>query len=615
MNSVIDIFAQLETPSVQRKLFAQLEQKYTYGQLTQDVRKLTTFFKQKGIAQGQRIIISSANNYGVAILFWTCLRNGITAILLDPEIGNKRANELIDTCAPSYLFIDAKNQEKWSLSKWEERLMIIGEQSRRRGSLLKKLLKKPRPTEKSTVADTLWTNLQALTPTDDLPVSIAPETIAYILFTSGSTATPKAVQISHKALWTNLKTVLEVYEMDEDSRIFNILTIYHTDGIIQGPVLSAFATATWYHPMEFSVNNIPNIFDAFYTYEITHFLTVPTLLNFLYQFSEGFEDTFNNDSFKHIICSAAPLEPKFWDEFERKFGIELVNVYGLTETIAGASYCSSVTQSRKIGSVGKPIDCEFKIVDSDYNEVASGEEGELLIKGDNVFSGYLNNREASAEAFRDGWFCTGDLAICDPNGIYKISGRKKNLVISGGINIQPEEVMASLNAHPAVSESACVGIPDDVFGEILVAVIVLQQNQTIDEAKLSDHCRQELEEAKVPKQYFFVDSLPKTGSGKVKYAAVKEQLSNQQLQVGQSDGSNAGLRTQITEIAAKSFKCSPASIDFNSASTTTVDGWDSLAHLSFVTNLEAAFNIHLNAKEIMKVATLVDAERILKQKV
>lgn len=613
MKNIQEIFAHLETSGVQRKTFAQLDQKYKYAQLTKDVRILTSFFADRNIRAGARLIISSGNKYGVALLFWACLRNGMTAVLLDPEMGASRAGELIDLCQPAHLFIDEKCRANWSLPEDETRVTVIGERARRKGSLLKKLLKNTASEESD--SGNLWSVLEKHPVARDLPSEVPPESIAYILFTSGSTATPKAVQISHQALWSNLATVSKVYELDETSRILNILTVYHTDGIIQGPVLSGFLAASWYSPLTFSVNNISAIFDAVYTYEISHFLVVPTLLHFLNQFREGFEDTFNTDSFKHIICSAAPLETAFWNEFEANFGLELVNVYGLTETIAGASYCSSVTNSRKVGSIGVPIDCLFSIVDTNDEAVGDGIEGELLIKGDNVLTAYLDNDAANAEAFQNGWFRTGDLAIRDDDGIYWISGRKKNLVITGGINIQPEEVMAILNTHPGVKESACVGVEDTVFGEILVAAVVLREGAVVDEGALGSFCREELEEAKIPKVFHFVSELPKTGSGKVKYTEVRQRL------LEKSSGSEGNLRSgndlrhQLKEIAAQSFKYPAENIDFSAASTTTIDGWDSLAHLTFVTSLEDAFNIHFNAKEIMSVANLLDAERIVRSKV
>lgn len=610
--NVIDIFARLESPEIQGKLFAHLQQKHSYQELTRDVRKLSSFFAELSLHEGQRVLISSRDSYAVGLLFWACLRNGLTAVMLDPDMGPNRAHELIGVCDIQHLFLDRATVDNWHYSDEQAQVTVIGERKRKRGALLNKLLKRPK-TPTISGPSNLWQLLDKLTPTSELTSLVTAETIAYILFTSGSTATPKAVQISQGSLWQNLADYSTVYEMGENAKIFNILTVYHTDGVIQGPVLSGFNAASWYHPMEFSITDIPAIFDAIYTHQITHFMTVPTMLHLLHQFKEGFEDTFDNDTFKHIICSSAPLELPLWEAFEKDFGLELVNVYGLTETIVGASISTSVNQSRKIGSAGKALGCEFKIVDDKMQELGDEQEGELLIRGANVFTAYLNNPTANAEAFHEGWFRSGDLARRDKDGFYYISGRKKNLVISGGINIQPEEVMAVLNAHPAISESACVGLVDELFGELLVAAIVLREGEIGDENTLSDYCRQELEEAKIPKQYHFVDELPKTVSGKVKYNELRQTLliTHEAPLTTRNDNS---LKVSILKIAAKSFKCSESAIDFKTASTATVDGWDSLAHLTFVTSLESAFDIHLSTKEIMNVASLVDAERMLAQK-
>ena len=451
--------------------------------------------------------------------------------------------------------------------------------------------------------------LQSYSP-ELLTTPVDPTTIAYILFTSGTTSVPKAVQISHHALWANLETINEVYRLDEDSRIFNILTTYHTDGAIQGPVLAALNKATWYHPMEFAVDQIPRIFDSIYKYRITHFITVPTMLAFLLKFSEGFEDSFGGDEFKYIVTSASPFEKSLWESFEKTFSTEVINNYGLTETVAGASYCGPDTDTRKVGSIGKPIGCSFKIVDEAGNELGPNERGELLIQGPNMLTSYFNNEAATKAALRDGWFYTGDFAERDENGFYQLIGRKKNLIITGGINVQPEEVSAIINTHPAVQESVCIGQPDELFGERVVACVVLEPGQQIEANAIIDFCRQELEPPKVPSQLFFVPSLPKTVSGKIQVRAVKELISDGPKVV--TDLQNTYMEG-ILKAAAEAFQV-PKEQLAPTSSAANVDGWDSMAHLLFITNLEKEFNIRFSSREIMVLSSLAEAEHILQEK-
>ena len=449
------------------------------------------------------------------------------------------------------------------------------------------------------------------TPPCGLP---APKTSLTSSLPRGSTAIPKAVQISYRALWSNLHTLQKVYELKEDSRIFNILTVYHTDGIIQGPILSGFVGGAWYHPFTFAIDRLPLLFDSFYKYQISHFITVPTILRLMYDFGEDFVDCFDYPEFQNAITSAAPFELDLWEAFEQRFATRIVNNYGLTETVAGASYCGPQEDAFRRGSIGIPIDCAFKIVDTNGQPLPYGEEGELLIKGDNLLTSYLNNPAATNAAFTDGWFRTGDTAVQDAEGFYYLRGRIKNLIISGGINIQPEEVNAVLNSHPAVMEAACVGLPDNVFGELPVAAVVLKAGATVTTATLVEHCRQELEENKIPRTIHLLAELPKTGSGKIKYSALKELLLEADPATRPALPFEHNLREAILAAAKSAFKLNTDNVNFAEASTLTVDGWDSLAHLAFITQLEENLNLRFSAKEIMQISSLLDTETILQKK-
>lgn len=608
MTNTVQIFKRLEDKKIQQKLFALLDKKYTYADLTKDISKLNTYFQEKELRIGDRLIISSRDNYALSLLFLSCLRNGITAMMLDPDMGSKRANELIALTEPKGLMVDQALIEEWNLEGKTNFVLPIKKEKQKKGLLFKKMLKnKSNGQEKAATFPALLNGMTATAGPD----TINPATIAYILFTSGSTATPKAVQISHQALWANLNTILKVYNLEEQDRVFNILTAYHTDGIIQGPVMAVLNTHSWYHPFEFAIDKIEAIFDSIYKYRITHFITVPTMLAFLNKFSEGFEDTFDNDDFKSIVTSASPFEPGLWADFEKKFNTKVVNNYGLTETVAGASYCGPEPATHRVGSIGVPVDCVFKIINEAGETLGDNEQGELLIKGDNLLTNYLNNETATQAALQDGWFHTGDYAKRDEDGFYYIVGRKKNLVISGGINIQPEEVTAVLNSHPAVMESASLGIPDDLFGEKLVAAVVLHAGQQVDELALVEHCRTELEEAKVPKKIHFVAAIPKTGSGKIRYREVEALLQAPKEGVPSQEGH--AYSDGILAAAADAFKVDRNQLDMKGDSM-TIDGWDSMAHLVFITNLEDQFKVRFNSKEIMVMNTLAEAEQILAAK-
>ena len=608
MSDIIKIFQELEQKPNQAKIFAQLEKAYTYAELTDAVRRIGGVFEANGLQIGDRVIISSKHNFALGSLVLAGLRYGITVILMDPDLGYIRATELLELCEPKGFFVDKPLVAKWELDQHPGFIFQWVKKAKKKGSLFKKMLgaKKTAEGEERSFAELLEQS-----PSADFPERIDPATIAYILFTSGTTSTPKAVQISHKALWANLDTLSRVYELNDNSRIFNILTAYHTDGVMQGPVLAARNVAGWYHPMEFTVDQVPRIFDALYKYRITHFITVPTMLAFLLKLAEGYEDSFIGEDFKYIVTSAAPFEVKLWEEFEATFQTKVVNNYGLTETVVGASYSGPDATTRKIGTIGKPIDCEFRIIDDSGRELGPNEAGELLIKGDNILTNYLNNQEATRQALEDGWFRTGDIAIRDEDGFYTLVGRKKNIVISGGINIQPEEVSEIINTHPEIMESVCFGVPDPIFGENLHACVVKEPTADLDAVRIIEHCRTQLEPGKIPKQIFFLEELPKTISGKIQVRAVRELLEKADTV---DTASSATYSEGIFAAAAEAFKVPRQQIDL-STTAENLDGWDSMAHLLFVTKLEEQFKIRLSSKEIMVMSSIREAEKIVSKKV
>jgi long-chain acyl-CoA synthetase len=189
--------------------------------------------------------------------------------------------------------------------------------------------------------------------------------------------------------------------------------------------------------------------------------------------------------------------------------------YGLSETSPVASF-NHPDRERKAGSIGTPIrGCEMKVVDDDGNEVAQGEIGEILIKGDNVMKGYWRHPDATAEAIKDGWFATGDMARVDEDGYFFIVDRKKELIIRGGYNIYPREVEEVLYEHPAVREAAVVGVPHEELGEEVGAAVALKEGQQVEAEELSAFVKDRLAAYKYPRRIWFVDELPKGPTGKI----------------------------------------------------------------------------------------------------
>jgi long-chain acyl-CoA synthetase len=211
--------------------------------------------------------------------------------------------------------------------------------------------------------------------------------------------------------------------------------------------------------------------------------------------------------------SAMPVE--VLKGFEKAFGCDVLEGYGLSETSPVASF-NHPDRERKPGSIGTPIEgVEMRVVDDDGNEVEQGEVGEIAIKGHNVMKGYWNRPDATEEAIKDGWFLTGDMAKVDEDGYFFIVDRKKEMIIRGGYNVYPREIEEVIYEHPAVAEVAVVGVPDDNMGEEVGAAVALKKGEEVSEDELRDFVKKEVAGYKYPRRIWFVDELPKGPTGKI----------------------------------------------------------------------------------------------------
>jgi len=333
------------------------------------------------------------------------------------------------------------------------------------------------------------------------------------------------------------------------------------------------------------------------------------MLSLLEKFGIDQADAFQTEDFRFIISCGAQLESDLWERCEKLFQVRIINVFGLTETVIGGIFSGPDDKSHMIGAIGKPVDCEARIVDDKGDNVICGKPGELLMRGMNIMSGYLDSPQATEEAFLDGWFKTGDIAICNEQGIYKIVGRKKAIIISGGINIHPEEITEVLERSEKVVEAITFGVRDETWGEKVVSAVAVSDD-SITENHLTSFCREHLEEVKIPDKIFILNELPKGRSGKIQINEILGMVRTA------SDDINAGydnITTRVIDIASQCFKLSRNSLSLLSTPETT-PGWDSLAHLELVIMLEKAFEIDFSPSEILKMESLASIKSVLENR-
>ncbi len=332
-----------------------------------------------------------------------------------------------------------------------------------------------------------------------------------LMYTSGTTARPKGVMITHgNHFWKNIAHIVE-FGITSADRTLIAGPMYHVGGY------DLPATAVFYAGGSLAI--LPR-FDAVQvliaceTERATNVWLAPSMLNAVLQAADGTHDT---SSIRFVINGGekmpVPLIEKVLRTFPKAW---FADAYGLTETVSGDTFLDREHVLSKIGSVGKAVvHLEVRVLDDQGAPVGPDQLGEIALRGPKVFSGYWLDENATAIAIRNGWFHTGDIGRIDADGYLYIEDRKKDLIISGGENIASPEVERVLYEHPSVLEAAVIGVPDPRWGEVPKAFVVLKPGQSPDAAELIDFCSKRLAKFKVPRTIAFIDALPRNPSGKV----------------------------------------------------------------------------------------------------
>ena len=334
---------------------------------------------------------------------------------------------------------------------------------------------------------------------------------ALLMYTSGTTGRPKGVLHSHGSLLAGGWTTAIAHELSERDRGFCVLPIYHINGLcvtVMGALVSGGSLAV---VSRFSASRF---WDQASQSKVTWFSAVPTIIShLLHGNAEPDDDCRANLRFGRSASSALAVETQ--SAFENRFSVPIVETMGLTETAAQILSNPLPPAVRKIGSPGVGYGCEVAIQDPAGRSVASGGEGEIVVRGPNVMLGYLNNPEATKSTFRGGWLRTGDLARMDEDGYVFVTGRLKELIIKGGENIAPREVDEALYTHPDVIEAAAFARKCNKYGETVEAAVRVRSGSTLTAGDLIALCRERLGAFKAPDVIHFLGELPKGPSGKI----------------------------------------------------------------------------------------------------
>ena len=367
-----------------------------------------------------------------------------------------------------------------------------------------------------------WTAFEALRRKDAAPalVNVAADDVHRLMYTSGTTARPKGVMITYANLyWKNAAHVVEFGVTGAD-RGLACGPLYHVGALDLTTTTVLYAGGTVEIHRKFEADRA---LDAFERRGVSCVWLAPAMVNQI--LAHPSLERRNLSGVRFIIDGGEKMPLPLIERLVRAFpGAWFADAYGLTETVSGDTFLDKRATMDRLGSVGKPcLHLELAIWDEHDRPVGAGTLGEIVLRGPKVFTGYWKDAEATATAFRGGWFHTGDIGYLDPEGYLYVVDRKKDMIISGGENIASPEVERVLYEHPAVLEAAIVGRADPRWGEVPVAFVVCRPGAAATEAELREFCLARLARFKVPRAVLFVEALPRNQSGKVLKRVLREQ--------------------------------------------------------------------------------------------
>ncbi|UCH22849.1 MAG: acyl--CoA ligase [Deltaproteobacteria bacterium] len=473
-----------------------IETEVSYFGLHQDSNRLANFFLDQGVEKGDRVVLYLPKSVFMVNAHLALQKIGAMSVPLNP--GFK-------TSEMSYLLGDA-----------DPKLVVAG-------STQEEILKQVKPRLK-TVAVNTETPYQRLnffrSASDKTPaIEIAPDDPGLIIYTSGTTGNPKGAILTQRNLVHDARNVIKIWEINDSDVLCHALPLFHVHGL--GFALHTTLMAGSHVVMldEFSPARVIEALANKEERPCTVFMAVPAMYTKLMDYLE--EKELNFDHMRLFTSGSAPLLVKDFERIKNIFGKEPVEREGMSET--GMNFSNPIRGIRKPGSIGLPLPgLEVRIVDPEtFKDVRPGQEGEIWLKGPAVTPGYWRNPEETEKTFEAGWFRTGDLGKIDADGYYYLTDRIKHIIISGGENISPKEIEAVINQLDDVKESSVVGVPDEKWGEKVVAAVVPRGESAIKDEVVRNYCNQHLHNWKCPKDIVFVDELPKNTMGKVLKEEVK----------------------------------------------------------------------------------------------
>ncbi len=496
---------------------------FTYGEFSELIdRVATVLYHNYGIREGGSLATLSINHPHTIAIYFAAWRLGARVVPINPGETDERAEYVFTNSESTLLIAHRGCRENYgtienSLPENTRRAMILGDTI-------------DGPPEG-------WDHFESLLAgadtSQDLPAidSIGADAETLVVYTSGTTGNPKGVVLTQKQMFADALAISNWHAIDEHTVMMNVLPIHHVNGIVVTLLTPVFVGAEVIVNQRFRPRGFWKKLEK---HNVGIVSVVPTLLQFLIDADEQL-DLERIPNFRHFICGAGPLSVELARDFQTRFGLRILHGYGLSETVCYSCFlpvdlewhehCSWM-YDHGFPSIGCPIDVnDMAIHDAAGGNVPFGERGEIVIRGHNIMKGYFNNPEANSTAFAHGWFRSGDegfrLRGEDDRDYYFITGRLKELIIRGGINMSPFEIDEVLCGMPGIRVGLAVGFENRYYGEEVGAYVQVEPGKAMTEADVIAWCRSNLTAAKCPKVVLFGDEIPVTSTGKYQRGKLK----------------------------------------------------------------------------------------------
>ncbi len=468
-----------------------LENRLAFSTLQKISNRVGNGLLEMGFEKGDRVILLMPKSLEQVVLHLGVQKVGGVSVLLNPGFKREEVAYFLEDADPRIVFA-GKGQEALVRSIGGKRSVV------------------PLDTETPFAEEKIFPEASS----KEVQTEGNPGDPAILIYTSGTTGQPKGAVLTQQNLVQDAENIVRIWEITERDVLCHALPLFHIHGLCFALHTSMIAGVKTVMCDEFSPETVMDLLSRKEgDLACTLYMGVPTMYLKMMDALKGRRGDFRH--LRLLTCGSAPLLPKDFERIHRIFGKEPVEREGMSET--GMNFSNPLHGKKKPGSIGLPLPhVEVRIVHPETREdVKPGEVGEIWLRGPNVTPGYWRKPKETEAAFVEGWFRTGDLGKKDEEGYYTITDRLKHIIISGGENISPKEIESVINRHQGISESCVVGVPDEKWGERVVAAVVSKPGTSPTELEVRDYCRAHLLDWKCPKEIRFLKELPRNKMGKV----------------------------------------------------------------------------------------------------